>query len=260
MTTSPSSILFGVFNSDSDAKQAVEALIQAGFDRNQIGLASMTSGARITNYLQELVKLGIPQSRAAYYDQEFQAGHPVVSVNTNGREQEVSTLLQQYGAYDEQTRSAAQTVGTTQGAAQTFGTSQVADDEEARSLKLREERLNVGKQTVQAGEARLHKEVIAEQKTIDVPVTHEEVYIERRPGSGQVSDLPIGQNETIQVPVREEQVNVSKSTVETGEVAIGKQTVQETQRVSDTVRREEARLDKQGNPIVQDTTLDPNNP
>ena len=245
MSTSSSSLLFGVFQHDADAKKAVEALIQAGFNRDQIGLASKVGGNKITNYIQDLVKLGVPQDRAEYYDSEFRAGHPVVSVNTNGREQEVSTLLQQYGAYDEQSRDVAQTADI--------------NDEESRSLKLREERLRVGKQTVQTGEVQLHKEVITEQQTIDVPVTHEEVFIERRPGSGQVSDLPIGQDETVRVPVRQEQVNVSKTTVETGEVAIGKKTVQEKKRVSETVRREEAHLDEEGNPIIHETTVDPGN-
>jgi uncharacterized protein (TIGR02271 family) len=80
-----------------------------------------------------------------------------------------------------------------------------------------------------------------------VPVTHEEVSIERRAGSGEVSDSPIGEGETIRVPVSEEQVTTNKQTVETGEVAIGKRQFQDTQRVSDTVRREEAHLESSGN-------------
>jgi uncharacterized protein (TIGR02271 family) len=250
MTTSSSGILFGVFHHDSDAKKVIEALIKAGFDRDQIGLASTKSGSKMTNYVQDLVRLGVPQARAEYYNSEFRAGHPVVSVNANGREQETSALLGQYGAYDEQNRDVMQTAGT----------DDVFDDEEVHRLKIREERLRVGKQAVQTGEASLHKEVVVEQQTIDVPVTHEEVFIERRPGSGQVSNIPVGQNETVNVPVRREQVNVSKSTVETGEVAIGKQTVQEQKHISDTVRREEVRLDKEGNPIIHEVTVDPNNP
>jgi uncharacterized protein (TIGR02271 family) len=118
-------------------------------------------------------------------------------------------------------------------------------------LKLREERLQATKESVQTGEVNLHKEVISEQQNIDVPVTHEEVYIERRAGSGQPSDSPIGEGETLRVPVNAEQVNVTKQTVSTGEVAIGKRQVQETQQVSDTVRREEARIDREGKVNVQ---------
>ena len=50
-----------------------------------------------------------------------------------------------------------------------------------------------------------------------------------------------------------EQVDVSKQTVETGEVSIGKRAEQETRRVTDTVRHEEARIDSTG-----DTTFEEN--
>ncbi|HCI79337.1 MAG TPA: hypothetical protein DHW02_06580 [Ktedonobacter sp.] len=119
--------------------------------------------------------------------------------------------------------------------------------DEAQRLRLREEQLNVNKQPVQTGEVQLHKDVVEEQKTVNVPVTHEEVYVERRPATGNVDDnTPIGEGEDIRVPVSEEKVNVDKNTVVTGEVAVGKRAVQENQQVSDTVRREEARLDQDG--------------
>ncbi len=63
----------------------------------------------------------------------------------------------------------------------------------------------------------------------------------------------IGQDETIWVPVSEEQVNVSKQTVDLGEVSIGKRTVQGTQQVSDTVQREQARVVREGDVNVAGT-------
>jgi uncharacterized protein (TIGR02271 family) len=94
------------------------------------------------------------------------------------------------------------------------------------------------------------------QQTINVPVTHEEVYIECRAGSGQVSDMPIGEGETLRVPVSAEQVQVNKQAVETGEVAPGKRAVQGTQQVSDTVRHEEARVERRGDVNVNGDTTD----
>ena len=121
------------------------------------------------------------------------------------------------------------------------------------SVRLREERLQADKQTVQSGEVRLRKDVVEEEKRIDVPVTHEEVVIDRRSLSEpRVSDTPIGQDETIRVPVSSEQVNVSKTAVETGEVSIGKRAVTENQRVTDTVKREEAHLERDGDVTVND--------
>lgn len=142
----------------------------------------------------------------------------------------------------------------TQGRRETDYTDTGTDD--TQRMRLREEQLNVEKQRVQTGEVGLHKEVVEEQKTVDVPVTHEQVYVERRPVTDATADnTPIGEGEEIRVPVSEEQVNVNKNTVVTGEVAVGKRAVQENQQVTDTVRREEARLDEDGNPRVTGTGL-----
>ena len=142
----------------------------------------------------------------------------------------------------------------------TGDTGNYANTDEERRLKLREERLNVGKQTVQSGEAGLHKDVIEEQQSVDVPVNREEVWVERRPyGEDRPTDAPVGQDETFRVPVRQEQVTTDKQAVETGEVALGKRTVQDQQRVSDTVRREEARVDTNGDVNVRDPNADQGN-
>ena len=118
--------------------------------------------------------------------------------------------------------------------------------EEGRTVQLREEELRASKQSVEAGEVEIRKDVVSEQRTIDVPVTREEVVVERHPVDRRESDRPIGEGETIRVPVREEQVSVEKRPVVTEEIEIGKRQVTETQRVSDTVRREEAVIDREG--------------
>jgi uncharacterized protein (TIGR02271 family) len=134
------------------------------------------------------------------------------------------------------------------------------ETDETRSLRLREEQLQAEKQRVQSGEVRLHKDVVTEQQSINVPVTHEEVVIERRPASGEAVDTtPIGEGETIRVPVSEEQVNVTKTPVVTGEVSVGKRAVEETQQVTDTVKREEARLESAGDAPVRGAGADVDN-
>ncbi|QSF45902.1 YsnF/AvaK domain-containing protein [Paenibacillus tianjinensis] len=120
-------------------------------------------------------------------------------------------------------------------------------DDEARRLRLREEQLDVSKNKVQTGEVNVRKEIIEEQKTINVPVSHEEIVIERRSVNNDSSSTPIGADETIRIPVSEEQVDVRKNTVVTGEVDIHKREIQGTEQVKDTVKREEARIDKTGN-------------
>jgi len=125
-----------------------------------------------------------------------------------------------------------------------------------RTLELKEEQLHAQKERVKAGEVGVRKEVVSEEQTIDVPVRREEVYIERRPVSG---DRPahgtIGQGEEIKVPVMEERVTVEKNVVAREEVAIGKRAVEDTEHFTETVRHEEARIERDGD--VEQRDLDP---
>ena len=116
-----------------------------------------------------------------------------------------------------------------------------------QTVQLREEELRANKETVQAGEVGVRKEVVAEEQTVDVPVRREEVVIERRPVEGRApAQGEIGEGEEIRVPVMAERADVEKETVVTEEVSIGKRQVEETEQVTDTVRREEARLERSG--------------
>jgi len=130
-----------------------------------------------------------------------------------------------------------------------------ADTSREGPVELREEELLPRKETVQSGEATLRKDVVSTEKTIDVPVTHEELTVERRPVDHKPADRPIGDSETITVPLREEQVELEKQAVVYEEVELGKRPVTETERVSGTVRREEVRMDREGDvPMASGTT------
>jgi uncharacterized protein (TIGR02271 family) len=120
-------------------------------------------------------------------------------------------------------------------------------DDERRRLQLREEELIPRKRSVQTGEVRVQTDVVSEQRTVEVPVTREEVYVERHAVDRRPSDRPISdRGETIEVPVSEEEVTVEKRAVVYEEVDVGKRSVQETESVDATVRREELRVEDQG--------------
>ena len=123
-------------------------------------------------------------------------------------------------------------------------------DEGFQRIRLYAEQLSARKQTVQAGEVTLRKEVITEEKSLDVPVTHEEVVIERHAVNRVATDADF-RDETISVPLMAEQVTVNKTAVITGEVSIGKRQVTETEHLSDTVRHEELRVEKAGDVEIE---------
>jgi uncharacterized protein (TIGR02271 family) len=121
------------------------------------------------------------------------------------------------------------------------------------TVQAREERLNVQKST-DTGEVKIRKDVTTEHKTVDVPVTREEVVIEHHPVSGQRAtsgDFSSGSQE-IHIPVKEEHVHVEKEAVVTDEVSIGKRKVQGTEHVDETLRKEKIKIEKQGDVNVRD--------
>ncbi len=146
--------------------------------------------------------------------------------------------------------------GTRTGAAgeRREGTTEPAPRREGgERVQLREEELRARKESVQTGEVQIGKEVVTEEKTVEVPRMREEVEVERHPVDRRPSDRPIGEgaDETIEVPIHEERVSVEKQPVVTEEVSVRTRPVQETEKVSGTVRREEARIEGEGDVDVR---------
>ena len=59
------------------------------------------------------------------------------------------------------------------------GTTATGDSQ--RTVQLREEELQARKRPVETGSVQLGKDVVEEQRSMDVPVTREEVFVERHP-------------------------------------------------------------------------------
>ena len=136
----------------------------------------------------------------------------------------------------------------------TTGTTTTGDTQ--RTVQLREEQLQARTTPVETGRVHLGKDVVEEERTMNVPVSREEVYIERHPVDRRPADQPIGDtdSQTIRVPVTEEHVEVDKQPVVYEEVGVGKRVTQETRQVSDTVRREELRMEHEGDVDVHNDT------
>lgn len=109
-----------------------------------------------------------------------------------------------------------------------------------------EERLNVSKR-VSTSEATITKEPVTETKTVEVPVTHEEISVERRPpSSSTTASRPVQEKTEINIPVNSEEVSVTKEPYVKEEVAIKKEPVTETRTVSDTVTKEKVSVKRSG--------------
>jgi uncharacterized protein (TIGR02271 family) len=116
---------------------------------------------------------------------------------------------------------------------------EVPRDIETR-IPVIEERLNVSKRT-STSEATVTKEPTTETKTVEVPVTHEELTVERRPASESTKttpERPVQSKTDMKVPVSKEEVEVTKEPYVKEEVVVKKKPVTETRTVSDTVTSE----------------------
>ena len=305
MTTTERSTVVGVFRERDEARDAIEALKDNGFDAQDIGILSPDKeetravaeetgahagsgaatgavaggilgglggwlvgigalaipgigpfiaagafatalggaaiGAGVGAIAGALAGMGVPDDEAKYYEGEVESGRTLVTVRTSDRYAEAQRLLRQHGAYDiESGRTPLEDGSLTSTATESD------DGAAARTLELRAEELEARKTSVETGQVSVAKEVVEHERTLDVPVTREEVYVERRPVD-RVSDTPIdGAERTIEVPIREERVELEKRPVVYEEVQVGKQQVHGTQQVSDTVQHEEARIERVG--------------
>lgn len=113
-----------------------------------------------------------------------------------------------------------------------------------------EERLNVGTERREAGRVRLRKHVVTEQQTVTVPVTREEVRIEREAISGEARpgglENTARDGEAVEVVLHDEDVVVNKETVPVERVSLGKEAVTEQRKVTENVAHEEIEIDRDG--------------
>ena len=106
-------------------------------------------------------------------------------------------------------------------------------------LTRSEEELQIGKREVSRGEARIGKRVETEHVSQPVTRRREEVVVERRPvEAGARADASISEDE-IRVPLTEEEVIVEKRPVVKEELIVGKRVVEERDTVEADLRREE---------------------
>ncbi|HEY6740746.1 MAG TPA: PRC and DUF2382 domain-containing protein [Lapillicoccus sp.] len=166
-------------------------------------------------------------------------------VDDDGRlsEQDEAEIYRHYGISDLRVEGNAAAGRETKGAVGHDTSGPNTDDAMTRS----EEHLVAGTEKIEAGRARLRKYVVTETQRVDVPVSHEEVRLEREPitdadrdaaySGGEITD------EEHEVTLRAERPVVSTEAEPVERVRLGKETVTGTETVSGEVRKEQIELD-----------------
>ncbi len=185
--------------------------------------------------------LSVEEDRSRYFGHRFSSNQngAVVTVKAGDRLAEAESILTRFGA-DLGNNAAEYDYSQTANASEPTGTQTTGTEDAQNNIQLLGEVLRVHKDRISRGEVRLRKEVITETQTIQVPVTREELVIERHavdqntPPTGS-----IGESSEIRIPLSEERANIDKSTFVREEVAVGKKPVEEVRSLTGDVRHEE---------------------
>ena len=272
MTTQSGSLLIGIFRNVKDAEDAIVGLKEQGFAADRIGAAfaapATTTAAsagppgrepqaawfgklrRIfnesgapggdasapvreygaTDFEASLTGFGIPSARARELAGEIGRGGAIVTVNPGGRERQATEILERYHGHVRHEDATAEQAAEATNKPQT--------EVEPGHIQLFGEVLRVHKQRVDHGEVRVRKESVTEMRTVEVPVTREQLVVER---SERAS--PGERGGEIRIPLNEEQVSVDKETALLGEYRAGKRETTGTENVEGQVRREKLVVD-----------------
>ena len=233
-------------------------------------LAGVGVGGAVGGITGALIGMGIPEYEAKRYEGHVKDGGILLSVHSDNSEwtSKAKDILKATGAKDiastgeaaserksevdrgdetsddiRQPREAMNEDRIISQEAETH-TSTVGDKAEQRMQLLGEE-LDVRKERVQKGEVRVRKEAVTETPHLQVPVAREELVIDRHPAGQSDTTSKVGDDAEMRIPLSEEQVRIDKRPVVRDEVVVGKRNVDDIQRVSEDVRREELRIDEQ---------------
>jgi uncharacterized protein (TIGR02271 family) len=129
-------------------------------------------------------------------------------------------------------------------------TEQMAVGDEMR-IPVFEEVLTATVRPIEADAILIKKRIISEGRVQEVPVTEEEIRVERRIVDRPVHGVGIQAFEQIiiEIPLRQEIVDAETLVQATEEIVVTKEEIRRTEHVTGTVRREEVRVDE-GDEVV----------
>jgi uncharacterized protein (TIGR02271 family) len=135
-----------------------------------------------------------------------------------------------------------------------------APTEEVR-IPLMEEEIGIEKVARETGHVRIKKTVKTEEKHFNVPVTREDVVIERVSASGEeVAPELAFQEETLDLPLHEEEVHVTKRTRVREQIVVHPVVQAVEKEASASVRHEEAEIEDTRDRTIRPTPESPTRP
>ena len=245
----------GLFKNRSEAQAAMQELMSSGFIKEDIDLSNrkfaanadagedystdsdnLGIGDRIANFFNSL--FGDDETTARNYTNAASDADAILTVQADSDERArvAQEIFDRHGSMDvdenearfsQQRTAAAGTKQTNAAAANTKTT-----------IPVVEEKLNVGKQQVETGGARIRSRIVEKPVEANVRLREEHVVVNRRPVDREISDADLKSfrpgemeiTEHAEVPVVGKQARVVE------EVEVGKNVTEHNETVRDTVR------------------------
>lgn len=120
----------------------------------------------------------------------------------------------------------------------------------AVTLKLREEQLKIAKKWIQTDCVKIYKETSVQERTFKIPITREELVIEKEE---IIATKPGGDGtQTIRILLNEEQVDFTKHKVALEDVSIYSEQINDIRHIEETLKHEEEIINISGSPKIID--------
>lgn len=279
------STVIGVFDNASEAQQAVEKLVNAGFTRTNIDLSTHadahnststtgdlipdrhqnTSGTRteevvddtkdvgssIGNFFSSLFGDDDEDDKHKYTTAANRGSVITVHTQTDDEAERAADILDEAGAVDVNERATQYGYGSTGTAETTAPAGYVAGStptESDQTLKVIEENLEVGKRTVERGGVRLRSRIVSRPVEESVRLREERVTVQRNPVNrpATAADLNAFQEGEIELREHAEVPVVSKTANVVEEISVGKDVTEREEVIRETVRNTEVDVENIG--------------
>lgn len=261
----------GIFNTVSEAQQAVQQLQSAGFERDYVDMSQATSGSGSgSNYTNSsgtategvadaagrtgdsiggfFSSLFGDSDEARTYAEVARSGHSVVTVHADSADQaqRAASILDSAGAIDVDSKAAEYGLSNSYTAGRQ--NQNWTDQGGATSAQVIEENLQVGKRVEQTGGARLRSRIVERPVEANVRLREEHVTVQRTPVNRPATEADFTAFKEGEITLTEsaERAVVAKEARVVEEVSLGKEVTEREETIRETVRKTEVDVENLG--------------
>lgn len=238
----------GLFEDKTHAQNALQELVNAGFQRVNVELVSRNGGAAGTeDFSGQLTRIGVPDEDARLYSSRLNGGKAVVAVKAPDTEvAKAESILERNGAMHLDEDGATSTSRLASKTTTPMGAIAPAKTNTQETvIPVIEEELQVGKREA-TRRVRIYPHIVDEPVDEQVNLRREHVEVQRRPVDRPVEDRDLSalKQGTVEMTETDEEPVVHKKARVVEEVVITKGATEENRNIHDTVRRTEVNVDE----------------